>query len=198
MRTDRVAILAIALLAAGCQNPSATLVHAGTDPIPDIAGHGDAALPRDGGPVTLDGTPVAAGAQPAPSTTTLDRSSWGSVTVNQPRGQVEVQPTYYSLFEGFSKDPRATGQYPTTATALKDHGESNTALADGGAAPVIGIYWLATAPGRILFLPPWTVRHQPEGDSIEWLPAAQVRGTAAPATRAAPATPAAPATTTKE
>jgi hypothetical protein len=148
--------------------------------------------------VTLDGTPVAAGAQPAPSTTTLDRSSWGSVTVNQPRGQVEVQPTYYSLFEGFSKDPRATGQYPTTATALKDHGESNTALADGGAAPVIGIYWLATAPGRILFLPPWTVRHQPEGDSIEWLPAAQVRGTAAPATRAAPATPAAPATTTKE
>ena len=82
--------------------------------------------------------------------------------------------------------------YRLQASTATSCDQRSSSMADGGAAPAIGIYWLATAPGRILFLPPWTVRHQPEGDSIEWLPAAQMRGTAAPAT------PNASAITTKE
>lgn len=162
------AILAVGTLAA-CQNPSATLVHAGRDPLPDLAA-APAPLGRDGEAVTVDGTPAADLA--AARTTTLDRSSWSTVTVAQPRAQVEVQPTYHSLFEGFSDDARATGRYPTAATALATHGEGGTALQDGFAQPAIGIFWLATVPGQLIVAPPWTVRDQPSADSIEWLPPA--------------------------
>jgi hypothetical protein len=160
--------LALAV-AGGCQNPSHTLVHAGPDPIPDIEPATAEPLPREGGAVTLDGTPVAKGAKTAPSTTSLDRSAWATTTVVQPRGQVEVQPTYYQLFEGFSGDPRAVGAYPTTATALHTNNESPMAVEDGFAAPVIGMLWLASVPGQLIVMPPWTVRRQPNG--IEWLPA---------------------------
>lgn len=168
MRT-RLAILALGTLGTlgGCQNPSATLVHAGRDPLPDLAAPAEP-LARDGAAVTLDGTP-AASAAPA-RTTTLDRSAWATVTVSQPRGQVEVQPTYYSLFEGFSNDARATGRYPTTATALATHGEGQTALQDGVAQPAIGIFWLASVPGQLIVSPPWTVRDQPDARAVEWLP----------------------------
>lgn len=172
---SQLAILALAalgtLVALGaCQNPSTTLVHAGRDPLPDLAPAGEP-LPRDGGAVTLDGAPAATTA--AARTTTLDRSAWTTVTVAQPRGQVEVQPTYYSLFEGFSKDARATGRYPTTSTALATHGEGQTALQDGLAQPAIGIFWLATVPGQLIVAPPWTVREQPAPDAVEWLPPAR-------------------------
>lgn len=165
MRTP-LAILALGSLAA-CQNPSTTLVHAGRDPLPDLAEAAEP-LPRDGGAVTLDGAPAASAS--GARTTSLDRSSWSTVTVAQPRGQVEVQPTYYSLFEGFSSDARATGRYPTTATALATHGEAQTALQDGVAQPAIGVFWLATVPGQLIIAPPWTVRAQPAPDAVEWLP----------------------------
>lgn len=170
MRTS-LAILALGTLA-GCQNPSTTLVHAGRDPLPDLAAPAEP-LPRDGEAVTLDGAPAASAH--TPRTTTLDRSSWATITVSQPRGQVEVQPTYYSLFEGFSKDARATGRYPTAATALAYHGEGQTALQDGVAQPAIGIFWLATVPGQLIVTPPWTVRRQPDADAtdVQWLPPAR-------------------------
>lgn len=165
-----ITLLTSALAVAGCQNPSATLTHAGDDPIPDLATTQFVPIPRDGGPTTLDGKAFVASAPPAPTATTLDRSAWAETTVHQPRGQVEVQPKYYTLFEGFSKDPRATGAYPTTATVLATGGESNTAVQDLAAQPFIGIYWLATTPGQIVFMPPWfTVRREPI-DGIEWMP----------------------------
>lgn len=166
---SQLAILALVALGA-CQNPSTTLVHAGRDPLPDLVPAGEP-LPRDGAAVTLDGAPADSAA--AARTTSLDRSSWTTVTVAQPRGQVEVQPTYYSLFEGFSKDARATGRYPTASTALATRGEEQTALQDGFAQPAIGIFWLATVPGQLIVAPPWTVREQPAADAIEWLPPAR-------------------------
>jgi hypothetical protein len=170
MRTT-AAILLLAAATAGCQNPSATLAGAGERPLPDLAPAGEP-LARDGVAVTLDGTPVARGdaAERAGRTTTLDRSGWAANEVVQPRGQVEVQPTYYRLFEGLSGDPRATGRYPTTATALQTHDEAPAALADAAVAPVVGIGWLVIVPGHVVVVPPWTVRRQPGADGIEWLP----------------------------
>ena len=165
------AAAAIIALGGGCQNPSATLVGAGNAPLPDLA-DAPAPLGRDGGPAKLgpeEGAPVDAGVR----TTSLDRTGWPRTSVRQPRGQVEVQPTYYSLFEGFSKDARATGRYPTASTALATRGEEQTALQDGFAQPAIGIFWLATVPGQLIVAPPWTVREQPAADAIEWLPPAR-------------------------
>jgi hypothetical protein len=163
------ALLAFAMLSMlpGCQNPSATLVHAGVDPLPDLAPAREAELSRHDGVSTLDGTP--APAMPAPSATSLDRTAWSTVTVNQPRGQVEVQPTYYRLYQGNPDDPRANGSYPTTATALRTGGGRPTALQDMAAAPVVGIFWMVIAPGHVIVVPPWTVRRQPDG-GFEVLP----------------------------
>ncbi|RLS49396.1 MAG: hypothetical protein DWH89_01470 [Planctomycetota bacterium] len=177
---NAIILVTVTLAAVGCQNPSATLTHAGDDPIPDLATPEFVPIPRDGGPTSLDGTAFVASAPPAPSATTLDRSSWSETTIHQPRGQVEVQPKYYTLFEGFSKDPRATGAYPTIATALSTGGESHTAVQDLAAQPAIGMFWLATTPGQIIFMPPWvTVQREPI-DGVEWMPA--------PAPAPAPAT----------
>lgn len=172
MRTT-AAILLLAAATAGCQNPSATLTGAGERPLPDLAPAGEP-LARDGVAVTLDGTPVARGdaAERAGRTTTLNRSGWAANEVVQPRGQVEVQPTYYALFEGFSGDPRATGRFPTAADALAIHGEGPSAPADGAAQPAIGIFWLAAMPFHAVLVPPNTVRREPAG-SVEWLPAPQ-------------------------
>jgi hypothetical protein len=134
--------------------------------------------PKDGGAVALDGSPVAT--LPAPSTTTLDRREWPTQTVHQPRGQVEVQPTYYRLYEGNAADPRANGSYPTVATALATGGGRPTAVQDMAAAPLVGIFWLAITPGQVIVLPPWTVRRQPEGEGVEWLPADPVMPTPTP------------------
>ena len=182
---NAIILFTVTLVAAGCQNPSATLTHAGDDPIPDLATPEFVPIPRDGGPTSLDGTAFVASAPPAPSATTLDRSAWGETTIHQPRGQVEVQPKYYTLFEGFSKDPRTTGAYPTTATALATGGESQTFVQDAAAQHPISIFWLATTPGQIIFMPPWiTVQREPI-DGVEWMPApAPARNPApAPATK---------------
>ena len=180
---NAIILFTVTLVAAGCQNPSATLTHAGDDPIPDLATPEFVPIPRDGGPTSLDGTAFVASAPPAPSATTLDRSSWGETTIHQPRGQVEVQPKYYTLFEGFSNDPRATGAYPTTATVLATGGESHTAVQDLAAQPAISMFWLATTPGQIIFMPPWvTVQREPI-DGVEWMPTPASAPAAAPATK---------------
>lgn len=175
-----------------CQNPSATLTHAGEDPVADLAPARLEPLGRDGTATTLDGTAVARGTRLTPSTTSLDRANWQSTTIRQPRGQVEVQPTYYKLFEGFSSDPRATGQYPTVASALGTRGEANTALQDLAAQPVIGIFWLATVPGQVIFLPPWVTVRQPV-DGIEWLPSTQATSARVPTAQPTPVLADAPA-----
>ncbi len=171
-RAAAAALLAGSAIATlgGCQNPSATLVHAGDDPLPDLAPAREAELSRHDGVSTLDGTP--APAMPARSATTLDRSAWSTVTVNQPRGQVEVQPTYYRLYQGNPEDPRANGSFPTTATALRTGGGRPTALQDMAAAPAVGIFWMVIAPGHVIVVPPWTVRRQPDG-GFEVLPPAE-------------------------
>jgi hypothetical protein len=164
------AAAAIIALGGGCQNPSATLVGAGNAPLPDLA-DAPAPLGRDGGPAKLgpeEGAPVDAGVR----TTSLDRTGWPRTSVRQPRGQVEVQPTYYALFEGFSGDPRASGRFPSAADALAIHGEGPSAPADGAAQPAIGIFWLAAMPFHAVLVPPNTVRREPAG-SVEWLPAPQ-------------------------
>ena len=164
------ALGALFLLAAGCQNPGTTLVHAGEDPLPDLEPPAAAPLARDGGAVSLDGSPAALLPPAGAGTSSADRARWRTVTVAQPRGQVEVQPTYYALFEGFSEGPRATGRHPTEKDALRTGEERASALADGVAQPAIGILWMASVPGQVIVLPPWTVRRQPDG--IEWLPPA--------------------------
>lgn len=172
-RTARRAAAAAALLtAAGCQNPSATLVGAGTDPLPDLAPVRGTEVSRHDGVGTIDGTP--APALPAPSATTLDRSGWATVTVDQPRGQVQVQPTYHRLAEGNPDDPRANGSYPTVATALRTGGGRPTAIRDMAAAPAEGMFWMLIAPGHVIVVPPWTVRREP-GAGFEVLPPAQER-----------------------
>jgi hypothetical protein len=168
MRTALPAIAALAV-AAGCQNPSTSVVGAEPGALPDLRPAEVAPAQRSGPATRLDGTPVAPGTEVARSATEIDRSGWQPVPVAQPRGQVEVQPTYYRLFEGFSEDARAQGRWPTAATALATHGESGTAVQDGFAAPVIGIAWLAGVPVQLVLMPPNTVRHQPDG-GIEWLP----------------------------
>ena len=70
------------------------------------------------------------------------------------------------------QDARAEGRYPTAATVLAVHGEGATAVQDGLAAPVVGIFWLGTVPFHLVAMPPNTVVHQPSG-AIEWLPEAQ-------------------------
>ena len=166
----RLAAVAILAVAAGCQNPSATLVGAGDAPLPDLADSPEP-LAREGGPATL-GADASTPAGEAPRTTALDRGNWPATTVRQPRGQVEVQPTYHSLFEGFSGDPRATGRFPTSADALAIHGEGPSAPADGAAQPAIGIFWLASMPFHAVLVPPNAVRREPAG-AVEWLPAQQ-------------------------
>lgn len=160
-----LAITLAPALVTGCQNPSATVVGAEPGALPDLRGATDAP-PRDGAPLEL----TAADGAAATRTTSLDRGDWPALAVHQPRGQVEVQPTYYRLFEGLSGDPRATGRYPTTATALQTHDEAPAALADAAVAPVVGIGWLVIVPGHVVVVPPWTVRRQPGADGIEWLP----------------------------
>ncbi len=66
----RPLLVASAVLLSGCLNSSTTIVHAGDDPIPDLA------------PVTVHDNPEV-------GTSTLDRSTWPLITVNQPRGQVQ-------------------------------------------------------------------------------------------------------------
>lgn len=171
----RTLAVAAALAAGACRNPSATIVGAGEAPIPDIADARAGELGRHGEAVTLDGAPVAR--TPAPETTSLDRSGWQAVTIDQPRGQVEVQPTYYKRFDGSADDPRARGDYPTIATALSTGGGRPTAVQDGLASPASGILWLLAVPGQIIVLPPWTIERQPTTDGVQWLPA----GTGAPA-----------------
>lgn len=179
--------LAVALLAlAGCQNPGISIVGAEAGALPDIHADQTPELPREGDAVALDGSPVTA--MPAPQTTTLDRSGWPTREVHQPRGQVEVQPTYYRLYEGNAADPRANGSYPTVNTALATGGGRPTAVQDMAAAPVVGIFWLAITPGQVIALPPWTVRRQPTGDGVEWLPATPE----VPPAPSAPNTPPAP------
>jgi hypothetical protein len=165
-----LAITLAPALVTGCQNPSATVVGAEPGALPDLRGATDAP-PRDGAPLEL--TPADGAA--ATRTTSLDRGDWPALAVHQPRGQVEVQPTYYRLFEGFGDAPRATGAYPTQADALRVHGEEPTAVADGAAQPVIGIFWLAATPFHAVAVPPNTVRREPAG-TVEWLPAAQAPG----------------------
>ena len=172
---------AAAFSAGACRNPSATLVGAGEAPIPDIADPRAGELGRQGEAVTLDGTPVAR--TPAPETTSLDRSGWQAVTVDQPRGQVEVQPTYYKRYDGSPDDPRARGDYPTVATALHTGGGRPTAVEDGFASPASGLLWLVAVPGQLIVLPPWTIERQPADDGVQWLP---------PAASTAPPAPAAP------
>lgn len=164
------ALCLVAGLASGCQNPGVTLAHAGDHPLPDLAPTAAAPLPRDGGAVNLDGSPADVRTRSPGGTTSAGRAAWATVTVAQPRGQVEVQPTYYQLFPGFADGPRSHGRYPTTQDVLRTGEERDAALADGAAQPAIGIFWLATVPGQVLVLPPWTVRRQPEG--IEWMPPA--------------------------
>jgi hypothetical protein len=198
---------ALALLLGGCLNPSTTLTHAGKDPVPDLApaAQEDLATPAHaprpvpaGEPETptppasrnaavavdLEGRPVTT--MPARSVTGLDRSGWQEQVVLQPRGQVEVQPGYFHLFEGFGTDPRVTGAYPTTASALGVR-QNTTALQEGLAQPPMGIFWLLVAPGAAVVQPPWTTVRAPDRE-VEWLPAS-----AAPAPNAAPAPSAAPA-----
>lgn len=165
-----ILLTAAAATATGCQNPSATVVGAGPEALPDLR-TGAPTPPRDGAPLDL----AAAGGSTAPRTTSLDRTGWPTVAVHQPRGQVEVQPTYYRLFEGFSGDPRATGSFPTQGDALRTHGEGSAAPADGAAQPVIGILWLASTPFHAVAMPPNTVLREPAA-GIEWLPAAQSTG----------------------
>ncbi|MBU3684490.1 MAG: hypothetical protein FGM39_10850 [Phycisphaerales bacterium] len=170
--------VAAALAAGACRNPSATIVGAGEAPIPDIADPRAQELGRQGEAVTLDGAPVAR--MPARETTSLDRSGWQAVTVDQPRGQVEVQPTYYKRFDGSPDDPRARGDYPTIATALRTGGGRPTAVQDGFASPASGILWLVAVPGQIIVLPPWTIERQPTNDGVQWLPPAAAPVPAAP------------------
>jgi hypothetical protein len=160
------------LSVAGCRNPGVTLTGAGDDPLPDLAPARGTEVSRHDGVSTLDGTP--APSMPAASATTLDRSGWATVTVEQPRGQVEVQPTYHRLHEGDPRDPRANGSYPTVATALRTGGGRPTALPDMAAAPAAGIFWMAIAPGHVIVVPPWTVRREPSG-GFEPLPPATER-----------------------
>lgn len=173
MRTALPAIAALAV-AAGCQNPSTSVVGAEPGALPDLRPAEVAPAQRSGSATRLDGSPVASGTNVARSATDIDRSAWQPVAVEQPRGQVEVQPTYYRLFEGFSEDARARGRWPTAATALATHGEAGTAVQDGIAAPVIGIAWLAGVPVQLVLMPPNAVRHQPDG-GLEWLPAPAAR-----------------------
>jgi hypothetical protein len=180
-------IAAAAALAAGaCRNPSATIVGAGEAPIPDIADARATELGRQGDAVTIDGAPVER--TPAPETTSLDRSGWQAVTIDQPRGQVEVQPTYYKRFDGSPDDPRARGDYPTIATALRTGGGRPTAVRDGFVSPASGILWLVAVPGQIIVLPPWTIERQPANDGVQWLPPVAT-GPAAVGAAAAPASP---------
>ncbi len=165
------ALCACALLAA-CQNPSTTLTHAGKDPLPDLAptshpDDGDAAG-TTAGAVDLAGNPVKE--LPPPSIASLDRSDWDATTIHQPRGQVEVQPWYYSRFEGFGQDARVTGAYPTTATALGVRGGVPTAVQEGLAQPFIGFFWLAAVPVQVVAEPPLTTVRTPDRQ-VEWLPA---------------------------
>jgi hypothetical protein len=159
-------------------------VGAGDAPLPDIADARAAELGRTGPAVTLDGAPV--DRTPAPETTSLDRSAWQPVAIDQPRGQVEVQPTYYKRFDGGQDDPRARGDYPTIATALRTGGGRPTAVQDGFASPASGILWLVAVPGQIIVLPPWTIERQPTADGVQWLPPAAA---AAPAAAAPAPTP---------
>lgn len=164
-------ISALALLAplAACQNETNSLTHAEPGALPDLRA---ATVPSDApmaasGPVDLDGRPVTGPA--AGTTTTLDRSAWATTAVNQPRGQVEVQPWYYQRFEGYGTGPRTTGAYPTTATALGTRDGAGSTVQEWVAAPAIGVFWIAATPAQVIVLPPLDTVRAPDRE-VEWLP----------------------------
>ena len=163
------ACAAAAAVAVSCGTQNSTNTIAGAPPLPALVPDPPSSVP----------------AQPAPSVTGLDRRNWPVTAVEVPRGQVEVQPTYYKRFDGSPDDPRARGDYPTIATALNTGGGRPTAVQDGFVAPASGILWLVAVPGQIIVLPPWTIERQPTNDGVQWLPPAA----GAPPAAAAPATP---------
>jgi hypothetical protein len=176
--TDRMRapahITALAALAAlaGCQNETNSLTHAEPGALPDLreaTTSSDRAMTATG-PVDLDGRPLTGPA--TGTTTTLDRSGWAPMAVNQPRGQVEVQPWYYKRFEGFGTGPRTTGAYPTTATALGTRDGAGSVAQEWISAPAIGIFWIAATPAQVLVLPPLDTVRAPDRD-VEWLPTAK-------------------------
>lgn len=164
-------ISALALLAplAACQNETNSLTHAEPGALPDLR---TSTVPSDApmaasGPVDLDGRPITGPA--AGTTTTLDRSAWATTEVNQPRGQVEVQPWYYQRFEGYGTGPRTTGAYPTTATALGTRDGAGSVVQEWVAAPAIGVFWIAATPAQVIVLPPLDTVRAPDRE-VEWLP----------------------------
>jgi hypothetical protein len=178
-------VLAAALLA-GCQNETNSLTNAEPGAVPDLRRQvvsSDAAMAASGA-VDLDGNPVVG--KPARSTTTLARDGWAVQQLDQPRGQVEVQPWYHDRFEGFGDDARVRGDYPTTATALGTRGGVPTAVQEWWYGPVQRIFWIAATPVQAVAQQPLETVRTPDRD-VAWMPAS-----AAPAMRGAAAAPDAP------
>jgi len=168
--TAHITALAALAALAGCQNETNSLTHAEPGAMPDLrapVASSDQAMAATG-PVDLDGRPLTGPA--TGTTTTLDRSGWTTMAINQPRGQVEVQPWYYQRFEGFGTGPRTTGAYPTTATALGTRDGTGSVAQEWISAPAIGIFWIAATPAQVLVLPPFETVRTPDRD-VEWLPA---------------------------
>ena len=165
-----IPVLAVLATLAACQNETNSLTNAEPGALPDLraaTASSDAAMAASG-PVDLDGRPVTGPA--SGTTTTLDRSGWTTLAVNQPRGQVEVQPWYYQRFEGYGTGPRTTGAYPTVATALGTRDGAGSAVQEWAATPAIGVFWIAATPAQVLVLPPLETVRAPDRE-VEWLPA---------------------------
>lgn len=81
-----------------------------------------------------------------PSVTGLNRRDWTLTLIAVPRGQVEVQPTYGRNLHLASGPARATGIFPTVATALETGASTNSLVAEGAVQPLWFPVSLAWSP----------------------------------------------------
>jgi len=136
--------LASAAGCAGSLNEPIDLV--GTDPMPALSETGDR-TELNGRPSLLHG---------------LDRSSWSTVTVQVPRGQVAHGPTYTTNFRWQQDRDPWNPAYPTATDAVVDHPDAGQDLADGVAGPFVTAAMLVWAPIDMIFLTrPWEPQRSP-------------------------------------
>lgn len=140
----------VALVACGTQNSTNTITGAGDAPLPALVANPRSSIPP----------------QDAPSVSGLDRRAWPVTTVDVPRGQVEVQPTYSENLNLASGTARDGGGYPTAATALDGRSDGLSMLAEAGAQPFWSAGWVMVGgPIRMAIGdPPWAVRRSPASD----------------------------------
>jgi hypothetical protein len=144
------AIAAPLLGACGTQNSTNTLIGAGEEPLPALAANPPSSIPAEA-TTSVDG---------------LDRRNWPITTVDVPRGQVQVQPSYSENLIMASGASRDAGGYPTTSTALEGRSDGLSVLAEAGAQPFWSAGWVMVGgPIRMAIgEPPWAVQRNPRSD----------------------------------